>query len=79
MKLFNNDCLKVLPTIPDKSIDLILTDPPYGTTQNKWDSIISLDKMWNELKRIVKEDCAITLFSQNPFSSILICSNLDMF
>jgi site-specific DNA-methyltransferase (adenine-specific) len=59
MKLFNDDCLKVLPTIPDKSIDLILTDPPYGTTACKWDSIIPLDKMWFELKRIIKDNSAI--------------------
>ena len=79
MSLFNDDCLKVLPTIPDNSIDLVLTDPPYGTTRNKWDSIIPLDKMWIELKRISKQDCAITLFSQNPFSAVLVSSNLDMF
>ena len=54
MQLHNDDCLKVLTTIPDNSIDFILTDPPYGTTQNKWDSIIPLDKLWIELKRIVK-------------------------
>jgi DNA modification methylase len=54
MKLYNDDCLKVLPTIPDKSIDLILTDPPYGTTQCKWDNVISFEPMWNELKRIIK-------------------------
>jgi site-specific DNA-methyltransferase (adenine-specific) len=54
MKLFNDDCLKVLPTIPDKSIDLILTDPPYGTTACKWDSVIPFDLMWKELKRIIK-------------------------
>jgi len=79
MKLINDDCLKAMQDIPDQSIDLVLTDPPYGTTQNKWDSIISLDKMWIQLKRIVKQDSAITLFSQNPFSAVLISSNLDMF
>ena len=77
--IYNDDCLKILPTIPNDSIDLVLTDPPYGTTQNKWDSIIPLDKMWIELKRIAKQDCAITLFSQNPFSAVLVSSNLDMF
>ena len=55
MQLFNDDCLKVLPTIPDKSVDLILTDPPYGTTPCKWDSVIPLDKMWFQLKRIIKK------------------------
>ena len=50
MKLINDDCLKVLPTLPDKSVDLILTAPPYGTTQCKWDSVIPFDLMWKELK-----------------------------
>ena len=53
MKLYNDDCLKVLPTIPDKSIDLVLTDQPYGTTQCKWDSVIPFEPMWKELKRII--------------------------
>jgi site-specific DNA-methyltransferase (adenine-specific) len=79
MKLILGDCLAEMPKLQDNSIDLILTDPPYGTTQNKWDSIIPLDGMWKELKRISKQDCAIILFSQNPFSSVLICSNLKMF
>jgi len=79
MKLFNDDCLKVLPTIPDKSIDLILTDPPYGTTPCKWDSVIPLDKMWFELKRIIKNESAIILFGTEPFSSNLRLSNTDWF
>jgi site-specific DNA-methyltransferase (adenine-specific) len=79
MKLFNDDCLKVLPTIPDKSIDLILTDPPYGTTQNKWDSIIPFDLMWKELKRIIKDNSAIALFGTEPFSSSLRMSNIINF
>ena len=78
-ELILGDCLQELKKISDKSVDIVLTDPPYGTTQNKWDSIIPLELMWNELKRISKQDCAITLFSQNPFSSVLICSNLKMF
>ena len=56
MILYNDDCLKVLPTIPDNSIDLVLTDPPYGTTECKWDSIVPLDKLWKELKRIRKDN-----------------------
>ena len=79
MKLINGDCLKVLPTLADQSVDLVLTDPPYGTTQNKWDSIIPLDKMWIELKRISKENTASVIFSQNPFTSILVSSNIHMF
>ena len=79
MKLFNDDCLKVLPSIPNKSIDLILTDPPYGTTPCKWDSVIPLDKMWFELKRIIKNESAIILFGTEPFSSNLRLSNTDWF
>ena len=76
MRLINNDCLKVLPTIPNKSIDLILTDPPYGTTQCKWDFIIPFEPMWKELKRIIKDNGAIILFGNEPFSSALRMSNI---
>jgi site-specific DNA-methyltransferase (adenine-specific) len=76
VQLFNDDCLKILPTIPDKSIDLILTDPPYGTTACSWDSIIPFDKMWSELKRIIKDNKAIVLFGAEPFSSNLRMSNI---
>ena len=76
LDLFNDDCLKVLPTIPDKSIDLILTDPPYGTTACSWDSMIPFDLMWNELNRIIKDNKAIVLFGAEPFSSNLRMSNI---
>ena len=79
MKLINDDCLKILPTISDKSIDLVLTDPPYGTTQCKWDSIIPFDPMWKELKRIIKDNGCIALFGTEPFSSHLRLSNLNWF
>lgn len=79
MKIINDDCLKILPTLESDSVDLILTDPPYGTTRNKWDSIIPLDKMWAELKRVSKDNTASVIFSQNPFTSVLISSNLNMF
>ena len=79
MKLYNDDCLKILPTIPDKSIDLILIDPPYGTTQCKWDKIIPFKFMWKELKRIIKDNGCIALFGTEPFSSHLRLSNLDWF
>jgi site-specific DNA-methyltransferase (adenine-specific) len=65
--------------IPDGSIDMVLADPPYGTTACKWDSIIPLDAMWEQLKRIVKPNGAIVLFGSQPFTSKLICSNIDMF
>jgi site-specific DNA-methyltransferase (adenine-specific) len=79
MKLFNDDCLKVLPTIPDKSIDLILTDPPYGTTACKWDSVIPFEPMWRELKRIIKDNSAIIFTASQPFTSALVMSNIKMF
>ena len=55
MKLINDDCLKVLPTLPDQSVDLILTDPPYGTSACKWDATIPFELMWKDLKRIIKK------------------------
>jgi site-specific DNA-methyltransferase (adenine-specific) len=64
--------------IPDKSIDMILCDLPYGTTQNKWDSIIPLDKLWEQYCRVIKDNGAIVLFAQTPFDKVLGCSNLKM-
>lgn len=77
--LLNGDCLELMKNIPDGSIDLILTDPPYGTTACKWDSVIDFDLMWLQLKRIIKPNGAIVLFGSEPFSSMLRCSNLKMF
>ena len=77
--LYNDDCLKVLPTLPDNSIDLVLTDPPYGTTQCKWDSVIPFEPMWKELKRIIKDNSAIIFTSSQPFTSALVMSNIRMF
>ena len=79
INLIQGDCLEVLKTIPDKSIDMVLTDPPYGTTACKWDVIIPFEPMWNELKRITKDNGAICLFGSEPFSSKLRISNLDKF
>lgn len=78
-KLLFGDCLERMKEIPDGSVDLILTDPPYGTTACKWDTIIPFDLMWCEIKRIIKPNCVIVLFGSEPFSSILRCSNLKMF
>lgn len=75
IKLYQGDCLEVMKNIPDRSIDLILTDPPYGTTACKWDSIIPFEPMWEQLNRIIKPNGAIVLFSKQPFTSFLICSN----
>jgi len=77
--LYQGDCLDILPTIPDKSIDLILTDPPYGTTACKWDSVIPFEPMWKELKRIIQDNSAIIFTSSQPFTSSLIMSNVEMF
>ena len=65
--------------IPDKSVDLILTDPPYGTTACKWDSVIPFEPMWEHLKRIVKRGGAIVIFGSEPFSSLLRASNIDWY
>lgn len=73
------DCLERMKEIPDGSVDLILTDPPFGTIQNKWDSVIPFDLMWSELKRIIKPKGAIVLFGSQPFTSTLIMSNLKWF
>lgn len=76
MKLYKGDCLEVMQTIPDKSIDAIITDPPYGTTACKWDSVIPFDLMWEQLNRIIKPNGAIVLFGSEPFSSALRMSNI---
>ena len=78
MSLFKGDCLKIIKKeIPDKSIDLILTDPPYGTTDCPWDSIIPLKEMWFQLKRIIKPRSSICLFGCEPFSTKLRASNIE--
>ncbi len=73
------DCLERMKEIESGSIDLILTDPPYGTTACKWDSVIPLDKMWEQLKRIIKPNGAIVMTASQPFTTILISSNIKMF
>ncbi len=77
INLYNGDCLQVMKDISDKSVDLVLTDPPYGTTACKWDSAIPLEPMWKELKRVIKPNGAIVLMASQPFTSLLICSNLQ--
>ena len=77
--LMFGDCLERMKEIPDRSVDLILTDPPYGTTQCKWDSVISFEFMWIELKRIIKPNGAILLFGSEPFSSALRMSNIKQY
>ena len=77
--LLFGDCLERMKEIPYGSVDMILTDPPYGTTACKWDSVIPFEPMWEQLKRIIKPNGAIVLFGSQPFTSKLICSNIKMF
>jgi len=76
---YQGDCLEVMKGIEDKSIDMILADLPYGTTPASWDSIIPMYKLWNEYERIIKDDGAIILTSQQPFTSLLISSNIKLY
>ena len=76
IKLIHGDCLEKMRDIPSGSVDMVLTDPPYGTTACKWDTIIPFEPMWNELKRIIKKNGAIVLFGSEPFSSALRMSNI---
>ena len=76
INLMLGDCLERMKEIPDGSVDLILTDPPYGTTACKWDSVIPFEPMWEQLNRIVKPNGAIVLFGAEPFSSFLRMSNI---
>ena len=73
------DCLEVMKQIPDKSVDAIICDLPYGTTACKWDSIIPFEPLWEQYSRVIKDSGAIVLFASQPFTSILIISNLNMF
>lgn len=77
--LLFGDCLDEMSKLPSNSIDLCLTDPPYGTTACKWDTVIPFEPMWKELKRVCKEKAAICLFGSEPFSSALRMSNIKRF
>lgn len=78
INLMLGDCLERMKEIPSGSIDMVLADPPYGTTMCKWDSVIDLHLMWEQLKRIIKPNGAIVILAQTPFDKVLGCSNLDM-
>lgn len=78
-KVINGDCLEILPTIEDKSIDMILCDLPYGTTSCAWDTIIPFEPLWKEYKRIIKDNGAIVLTASQPFTSALVMSNPKWF
>lgn len=73
------DCLERMKEIPSGSVEMILADPPYGTTACKWDSIIPLEPMWKQLKRVIKPNGAIVMTASQPFTSVLVSSNLKMF
>ena len=79
LNLIHGDCLDVMKTIPDASIDAIITDPPYGTTACKWDSVIPFEPMWEQLKRVIKDNGAIIFTASQPFTSNLVMSNTKMF
>lgn len=79
VSLFNGDCLEVMKSIPDGSVDMVMTDMPYNITQNKWDKAIDLSAMWYELKRIIKPNGAMVFTAVQPFTTLLISSNLPDF
>lgn len=79
MKLLQGDCLELMKDIPDKSVDMILCDLPYGTTACKWDSVIPFNKLWCQYERVIKDAGAIVLTASQPFTSALIMSNIKMF
>jgi site-specific DNA-methyltransferase (adenine-specific) len=76
MNLMQGDCLELMKQIPDGSVDMVLTDPPYGTTACKWDSVIPFEPMWEQLKRVTKKNGAIVMTASQPFTSALGASNL---
>lgn len=76
LMLVHDDCFNVFPTIHEKSVDLVLADPPYGVTSQKWDSILPFELLWKELKRLIKPHAPIILFGREPFTSMLISSNI---
>lgn len=77
-KIYNKDCLEGMKRIADGSVDMILCDLPYGTTRNKWDSVIPLEALWEQYRRIIKSNGAIVLTAQTPFDKVLGASNLSM-
>lgn len=79
IRLYNEDCFKTFARIPDASVDMVLCDPPYGTTACSWDSLIPLPAMWEEVRRITKTNAAIVFTANQPFTTTLIASNMSMF
>jgi len=79
INLMQGDCLELMESIPDGSVDMVLTDPPYGTTACKWDSVIPFEPMWEQLKRVTKKNAEIVMTASQPFTSALVMSNAKMF
>src|SRR5699024_11148563 len=79
VKVMQGDCLELMKDIPDGSVDMILADLPYGTTALSWDSIIPLDKLWEQYERIIKDNGAIVLTASQPFTTALNASNIKLF
>lgn len=77
--IYNECCLEGMQRLPNKSIDMVLCDMPYGTTSCKWDTVLDLEKMWKELKRIVRNNTAVVLTASQPFTTVLINSNFNIF
>lgn len=77
-QLIHGDCLDLLPSVPDGSVDMILCDLPYGTTRNAWDSVIDLPSLWGQYERVIKDNGAIVLTAQTPFDKVLGVSNLRL-
>jgi len=79
IRLMRGDCLELIPGIEAGTVDMVLADPPYGTTACKWDSVIPLEPMWDQLKRVIKPNGAIVMTASQPFTTTLISSNMKMF
>ena len=77
--IYHGDCIEGMKILPDNSVDMVLTDPPYGTTQNKWDTVVDMDAFWKEIKRVTKKNSAILIFTQMPFTATVVMSNPKMF
>jgi site-specific DNA-methyltransferase (adenine-specific) len=78
-RLFHGDCLEILPTLPARSVDAVICDPPYGTTACAWDSVIPLEPMWAAIRHVLKSCGAVVLFGSQPFTSALVMSNPKFF
>ena len=70
-RILHGDCLDIMPTIPDASVDMVLADLPYGVTQNQWDQVIPFDRLWDEYRRVTKPNAAIVLTATQPFAAQL--------